>query len=537
MGNKYATSVWLNGKILTVDDEFSIAEALVVKNDYLIYVGDNETARKFISPETEVFDLEGKTVLPGLMESHTHFSWLSNSLTEIDGLFKSKENILDQLREKVAKAEKGEWIQGRGWNQDNWDEKVFPTKFDLDEVAPDNPVVMIRADYHSYWVNSAALKIGGIDKDTKAVDGGEIIRFDDGEPTGVLIDKAGEAVTKHVPPYQGEKFQEALRLGQKHLASYGFSGVMDAGASSDEIAAFKQFADNGELDIRLYVYAKEGDTAREYYKKGAEIGLYGNKMTIRGVKFFTDGAIGSRGAAMVEDYADDPGNKGLFMYTDEQFYNEVREARLNGFQISAHAIGDAAVEQVVNTFKKVLDELPDENNRWRIEHFQTITKQTLSDTVKYKFIPSMQFTHCTSDVGPARKRYGEGERLERSYRWRDVLDAGLHIAEGSDAPVEYVNPYHGFYAGVARKNRAGEPADGGYPGQCLTREEVIRAATIWSAEAQFEEHIRGSLEIGKFADFAVIDKDLLTCNVEDIKDIQALRTVVGGKTIFEREAE
>jgi predicted amidohydrolase YtcJ len=519
---------------LTVDEKFSVAEALAVKDERLIYVGNNETARKFISPDTEVVDLEGKTVLPGLMESHTHFSWLSNSLNNIDGLFRSKEYILSQLKAKAAEAENGEWIQGSGWNHEIWAEAVFPTKRELDEVAPDNPVVLTRADYHSYWVNSPALRIAGIDKDTKSADGGEIIRFEDGEPTGILIDKAGEAVTKKVPPYKGEKQLALLRLGQKHLASYGFTGVMDAGATSSEIAAFKTLADKGELDIRLYVYVREGGSAREYYEKGAEIGSYGGRITIRGVKFFTDGAIGSRGAAMLEDYSDDPGNKGLFMYTDEEFYNEVREARLNGFQISAHAIGDAAVKQVVDTYKRVLDELPDENNRWRIEHYQTITDEILRDTVKYKFIPSMQFVHCTSDIGTAGKRYGSGERIERTYRWRDVLDAGLHIANGSDAPVEFVNPYHGFYAAVTRKNRDGKTAEGGYPKQRLTREEALRAATIWAAEAQFEEHIRGSLEIGKFADFAVIDKDILACDEEDIKDIQALRTVVGGKTIFDR---
>jgi predicted amidohydrolase YtcJ len=510
---------------------------LVAKDGYLIYVGDNETARKFITEDAQVIDLEGKTVLPGLLESHTHFSWLSNSLTEIDGLFKSKENILDQLREKVAAAEKGEWIMGRGWNQEIWTDISYPTKYDLDEIAPDNPVVMIRADYHSYWVNSLALEIGGVDKDTADPDGGKILRFDSGEPTGVLIDKAGEAVTKHVPPYQGEKFQEALRLGQKHLASYGFSGVMDAGATLGEIHAFKTLAERGELDIRLYVYVKGGEDAHEYYKRGVDIGLYDNKMTIRGVKFFADGAMGSSGAAMFEDYSDEPGNKGLFMYTDEELYHEVRDARLNGFQVSTHAIGDAAVRQVVNAYMKVLDELPDENNRWRVEHYMTLSDGIIEDTVKYKFIPSMQFVHCTSDIGVVGKRFGMGERINRAYAWRDVLNAGLHIANGSDAPVEYVNPYHGFYAGITRKNRAGQQSEAGYPEQCLTREEVIRAATIWAAEAQFEEYMRGSLEIGKFADFAVIDKDILTCDVEDIKDICALKTVVGGKTVFDRDME
>jgi predicted amidohydrolase YtcJ len=240
----------------------------------------------------------------------------------------------------------------------------------------------------------------------------------------------------------------------------------------------------------------------------------------------------------LDDYADRPGHRGINRYSDEEIYAAVKEARQNGFQLSVHANGDASVEQTINAYVKVLDEFPLEDNRWRIEHYQIITKEQIDKTVQYGFRPSMQFIHCTSDRTMAEKRYGlDTGRLDRAYIWRDILNAGLHIANGSDAPVEFVNPYHGFYAGVTRKGRDGQPEDGWYKEQCLTREEVLRAATIWTAEAQFEENIRGSLEPGKLADFVVIDKDLLTCDAEEIKDIQALKTIVGGKPIFERHGE
>lgn len=530
-----ATAVFLNGNIYTVDKKFSIAEALVSKNDRLIYVGTNEIAKRFISDGMKVIDLGGKTVLPGLIEGHTHFGWLSQSLVEIDALFKQKEQILQEVAERASKTKKGDWILGRGWSNTIWKDASFPTKEDLDEVSPDNPVCIVRSCCHAYWANSKALKIAGINRDTPDSVGGEIIRASDGSPAGVLVDTAGDRLMAVVPPYEGENQLNALRKGQEHLVSYGFTSIMDAGATVPEIEAMKTMCESGEMKLRLYVYAKEGEAAKYYYDRGVEIGLFNDHLTVRGVKLFADGSSGARSAFLLEEYADRPGYRGKSRYKDQELYETVKEARLNGFQLSIHANGDGATEQVINAYTKVLDELPLEDNRYRIEHFQMITPKHLQKAIEYKLIPSMQFVQCTTDRLMMEERMGKDSgRLERAYLWRDIIDAGLHIVNGSDAPVELVNPYHGFYAGVTRKGRDGQPEGGWFPKQCITREEVLKAATVWAAEAHFEENLKGTLEVGKLADFVVIDRDYMKCDVEEIKNINALMTVISGETVYQK---
>jgi predicted amidohydrolase YtcJ len=533
---KGATAVYLNGNIYTVDRNFSRAEALAIKNEYLLYVGANAVAKRLIGPDTEVFDLGGKTVLPGLLEGHTHLGWLSNSLLEIRGLGKQKEEILQDVAERARAASASEWIIGRGWNNEIWKDPSLPTKEELDRVAPDRPVCLYRVCCHAYWVNSAALRLAGIDRDSSAPAGGEIVRDADSEPTGVLIDTAGDRLTNIIPPYTEEHQRKALKKGEEHLLSYGFAGVMDAGANLAEIDAARKLCRSGEMALRLYIYATEGETAEYCYKKGAEIGLYDKHFTLRGVKFFADGSFGARSAYMRADYADTPGNRGIARYSDEELYTLVLEARRNGFQTSVHAIGDEALRQVLAGYTRVLDELPLRDNRYRIEHCAVASRADIATMARYGLIPSMQAVHCTSDHPMLGRCLGEGsERLEETYAWRDFLNAGLHIVNGSDAPVEDVNPYHGFYAAVTRKDRAGNPAGGWRPNQCMRREEALRAATVWVAEAQFEEGIRGSLEAGKLADFVVTDRDYMNCPVDEIKDMQALITVIGGKKVYGRE--
>ncbi|MBK5246297.1 MAG: amidohydrolase [Peptostreptococcaceae bacterium] len=531
-----ATSIYFNGNIYTVGKDFTKANALVIKNDRLIYVGTDEIALRFRTENTSVIDLNGKTVLPGLIEGHTHFGWLSQSLVEIDALFKQKEDILEEVKKKAETVKPGEWILGRGWNNEIWEQSNFPTKEELDLAAPNNPVCIIRTCCHAYWVNSTALDLAKINKETLSPEGGEIIRHKDGSPAGVLVDTAGDQLTSIIPPYEGENQRNALLKGQEHLLEFGFTSIMDAGATVDEISAMKQLCETKKMDIRLYVYAKEGETANYYYKKGLEVGLYENHLTVRGIKFFADGSSGARSAYLLEDYNDRPGHKGNGRYTEKELYDNVREARINGFQISIHANGDGATEMVIDAYTKVLDELPLENNRYRIEHYQLLTPKHIEKAVEYKFIPSMQTVQCTSDRLMMEERMGKDSgRLERAYLWRDIIDAGLHIVNGSDAPVELVNPYHGFYAAVTRKGRDGQPEGGWYPNQCMTREEALKAATIWAAEAQFEENIKGSLEEGKLADFTVIDRDYMICDIEEIKDINAEMTVIGGKTVYFKE--
>ncbi len=534
-GTTGASEVYFNGRIYTVDAEFSVAEAMVVKEDRLIYVGTNDVAEKFIDNATKVIDLKGKTVIPGLIEAHMHYGWFSQSLIEVNGLERKKEDILEDVRRRAECLPEGEWIRGRGWNHVNWG-TGFPSKQELDEVAPNNPVCLIRTDCHSYWVNSKALEAAGIDASTADPDGGEIIREENGEPSGILVDTAGDILLEKIPPYSRNIQLKALLKAQEYLLSLGFTSIMDAGAEISELEAMEALCKSGDQKLRLYVYAKEGESAEHCYKKGIQIGMYDNRMTVRGVKLFCDGSTGSRGAALLEDYADRPGHKGIFRYTDEEMYNTVREARKNGFQLSVHVNGDASVEQVINAYIKVLDEMPLEDNRWRLEHYQLITKEQLAKTVEYGFIPSMQFVQCTSDRVMITERYGKDTgRLDRAYIWRDIVDAGLHIANGSDAPVELVNPYHGIYAAITRKGRDGQPEDGWYTNQCLSREEALRADTIWAAEAHFEENMKGSLESGKLADFTVLDRDIINCSPKDIIDTQVLMTVIGGEVVYEKK--
>ncbi|MDR2089140.1 MAG: amidohydrolase [Clostridiales Family XIII bacterium] len=528
--------MYLNGNVYTVDRNFSRAEALAIKNERLIYVGADAVAKRLIAADTEVVDLEGKTVLPGLLEGHAHFGWLSNSLLEIRGLGRQKEEILDDVAERAKSAKPGEWIIGRGWNNEIWNGKAFPTKEELDRAAPDNPVCMHRTCCHAYWVNSAALRLAGIDRDSRAPAGGEIVRDADGEPTGVLIDNAGDRLTAIIPPYSREHQINALKKGEEHLLSYGFTGVMDAGANLGEIEAMRALCRSGACRLRLYVYASEGEAAEHFYKKGTETGLYDNRFTCRGVKLFGDGSFGARSAQLLEDYADAPGSRGIARYRDEELYEAVRDARRNGFQVAVHAIGDAALKQVLRAYTRVLDEMPLRDNRYRVEHCAIADRADISTMAAYGFIPSMQTVHCTSDWPMIGECLGEKtKRAERVYAWRDFLDAGLHIANGSDAPVEQVNPYHGFYAAVTRRDRTGKPAGGWHPSQRMRREEALRAATLWVAEAQFEEGIKGSLEAGKLADFVVTDRDFMNCPEDELKDMRALRTVVGGRTAYERE--
>jgi predicted amidohydrolase YtcJ len=394
---------------------------------------------------------------------------------------------------------------------------------------------MYRICCHAYWVNSEALRLAGIDGNSQAPLGGEIVRDADGEPTGVLVDNAGDRLTEIIPPYSKAYRLAALRKGEEHLLSYGFTGVMDAGADLDEIEAMRTLCRSGELKLRLYVYASEGEAAEHFYNKGIEIGRYDGHFTLRGVKLFGDGSFGARSARMLKDYADTPGNRGLARYSDEELHKAVRDARLNGFQVSVHAIGDDTLKQVLSVYKGVLDELPLRDNRYRIEHCAVARGEDIRTMAAYGFIPSMQAVHCTSDWSMIGKCLGEAsERAARTYVWRDFLDAGLHIANGSDAPVEEVNPYHGFCAAVTRKDRSGKPAGGWHPEQCMRREEALRAATLWVAEAQFEEGIKGSLEAGKLADFVVTDRDYMSCPADELKDMRALITVIGGKKAYEK---
>lgn len=533
-----ADSIYINGNIYTVDESFSTATAMAVKDDRILYVGDRAGAEAYIGADTQITDLGGKTVLPGLIEGHMHINNLGENQLKIDAYWKSKEAILELVRQEAEKAEPGAWIQGSGWLDTLWETPGYPTKEELDAVAPDNPVILIRSDNHMCWVNSKALELAGITKDTPDPQGGKIFKTDDGEVWGCLTDTAINLVRNLVPAYTVEE-QQALLLAQEELFSYGFTSAVNAGTTVQGLENFKALYESGELKLRTYpmVMLTNDLTSAEadYLRENAPTGeLYDNHMLVRSVKIIGDGSLGSRSSAMLEDYSDAPGTKGEYRFADEEMYEAIKLAYDNGYQTGVHAIGDGTNHQVLDAYERVIAENPREDARLRIEHFQILTPDDLERALDMGILPAMQFTHATSDSNMAEDRIGS-ERIKTAYAWRTVLDAGSIIIGGSDAPVEKVNPFHGLYAGVTRMTRAGEPEGGWYPGQKVTREEALKAFTIWAAYGQFEEELKGSLEPGKLADFIVIDRDYMTCPEADIKDIQVLATYVGNELVYSKD--
>lgn len=529
-----ADIVYLNGNIYTVDEDFTVASAMAIKDGKFIFVGSDEDAKKYIGEATKVININGKTVLPGLIDSHLHYSGIGASLQQIDAFWKPKQEILDAVAEAYAKAQPGEWITGRGWNQEVWEPAVFPTKEDLDAVAPDIPVVLRRVCGHAIWVNSKAMEIAGIDANGTTPDpvGGEIIRNEAGEAIGIFTDTASGLITQHIPPSSERQQIEALKLAQDHLLSFGITSARDAGAGSTTIQQMKDLYAAGDLKIRVYQMVSS-DSAQEFYTQPAQdrVGLFGDRYNIRSIKLVADGSLGARSAWMLEEYSDRPGHVGNGRYTDEELYALVKPAAEAGFQVNIHAIGDAANRQVLDTYERVINELNLTDHRFAIEHSQVVALEDIPRFAQLGVLPSMQAVHATSDKNMAEDRVGP-ERIKGAYAWRKMIESGSIIPNGTDAPVELVNPYHGLYAAVTRMDREGEPEGGWYAEECMTREEALRSYTIWGAYAQFEENDIGSIEVGKHADFVIIDRDYMTCPDEEIKDIKALRTVLGGETVY-----
>ncbi len=536
-----ADSVYMNGNIYTMDENQPNASALAVKGQKLIYVGNDTDAKAYIGNNTKVIDLKGKTVIPGLIEGHMHLPMLGENLMKVDAFWKPKAEIIAAVKTEADKLKPGDWITGFGWNNTIWEDKAYPTKEDLDAVAPNNPVVMERTDGHMIWVNSKALELAGITKDSKDPQGGEILRDAKGNPTGCLTDTAGEPVQKIIPTLSADREKEAILKAQSQLLSYGFTSIMDAGSNMDMINLFHELYKEGKMKVRTYSLiggdwgGSIGEAEKNYILNNPpQKGLYDNRFSINAVKFFADGSLGSRSAAMLDDYSDRAGHKGNYQFSDEQIYQEMKDVYNKGYQLATHAIGDGAINQVISTYEKLMQENPRADARLRVEHFQIARVSDIKKIAELKILPAMQPTHATSDKNMAEDRIG-AERMKGAYAWRKVIESGNIIVGGSDAPVELVNPYHGLYAAVTRQDRAGQPEGGWYAGEAMTREEALKAFTIWAAYGQFEEELKGSLKAGKLADFSVIDRNYMECPASEIKDIQTLITVLGGETVYQRD--
>lgn len=513
-----------NAKIYTVDSTFSMAQAMAIYGGRILETGSNDSIMaKYWS--LNVTDMEGKVIYPGFIDPHCHFLnyGIDKSYTDLTGTT-SFADVCERIK-KHEPAKTGGWVIGRGWDQNDWDIKEFPTKEALDKLFPNTPVYLVRIDGHAALVNSKALEICGVNEQTVVL-GGEI-EIKQGKCTGILLDNAMELVNKKMPTKSKAFLLNSLLLAQKDCFSVGLTSVQDAGLDLWEIQNIKAADENGKLEMRMDVMASANQKNYEYFRDNGVI--YTDHLHVRAFKFYADGALGSRGAALLKDYSDDAGNRGILYYSYDSMYNEMMKVRDIGFQVCTHAIGDSANRMVLNIYGSLLGGKND--LRWRIEHCQVVSKNDINKFGKYSVLPSVQPTHATSDMEWADERLGP-DRIKTAYAYKDLLKQNGIIADGSDFPVESINPLLGFYAAIARKDVNGNPPKGFQPENALTRAEALKAMTIWAAYYGFDEGDRGSLEAGKFADFVVLDKDIMTIPEAEIPQVKVLQTVTGGYVAY-----
>ena len=550
--------VFYNGKIYSLDDKNSVYEAVAVKNGIIYDLGSSEELLKKYS-HTEKIDLKGAIVFPGFIDAHGHITGYGDNLLQIDLVgTNSQEEIANLVKQKANQMKEGEWILGVGWDQNDWEDKSWPSHEILDKASPKNPVALTRIDGHALWVNKKALELAGIDKNTPDPDGGEIKKDKNGNPTGLLIDNAMNLVYKVIPPPTDEELEKTILVSTNNLVKYGITSVHDMGVGERTIKIYKKLADEGKLPIRVHVYVDGiGETWNKYL-----IGYANNFVNVDGIKLFVDGAMGSRGALMTEPYQDDPKNFGLMLLSEEQIYNVAKDAIQKGLQVATHAIGDSGNFIVIKAYEKAFEELKPVDPRFRIEHVQVINPNDVKRLARLKIIPSMQPVHATSDMPWAEARLGP-ERVKWSYAYKSVLNETKMIAGGSDFPVENPSVLEGIYAAVTRQDKNGHPKNaddvlklvkekkwviskegikdpknfenGWYPDQKLTIDEAIKCFTKWAAYAVFEENKKGTIEIGKWADFTILDKDLYNIPPDEILNTNVLMTVVNGKIVYKKE--
>lgn len=522
-----------NARIYTVNPEQPEAEALAVRSERILMVGGNEEVLEAY-PEAERVDAGGRAVIPGLIDAHAHLMGLGTSLLQADLIdAASKEETVERLVAFEETLPEGAWLTGRGWDQNDWPEQAFPTRHDLDEAFPERPVWLRRIDGHAAWANTAALEAVGLDALRAASDpeGGKIMRDDQGDPTGVFVDAAMDLIERQVPPAPEEQLSEALQLALGETKRYGLTGVHEAGLDRRTSERYQQAIDRGAFDVRLYGMIGGRGEAFDHFCENGPILDYGGKLTVRAVKFYIDGALGSRGAALLNDYSDDAGNAGLLMQPPDSFALDVRRALECGFQVNTHAIGDRGNRVALDAYETAMQQTGRTSGRHRIEHAQVVALEDIPRFAELDVIASMQPTHATSDMYWAEDRLGP-ERTRGAYAWRRFLDEGAVLAFGSDFPVEQVNPLLGFYAAVTRQDTEGYPEGGWYPDQRLTREEALYAFTLAAAYAAFMEDAAGSIEPGKYADFVVLSRDIMTIPEEEILETDVVATYLGGRPVY-----
>lgn len=516
-----------NGKVYTVDSVFSVAEAFAVSGDKIVATG---TTDQILSGYTanKVVDAMGKFIYPGFNDAHCHFNGYATDLVQYADLSgtSNPEEIYNILTD-FYKTNGGTWVLGRGWDQNDWPGKEFPDKTRLDELFPDVPVYLIRIDGHAGWCNSAALKIAGINNGV-AVEGGKIL-VKNGQPTGVLIDKAEGLVSKYIPNLSEEQLKKGLLKAQENCFAVGLTSVTDCGLGKGAILLMDSMQKQGSLKMRVNAMLNPTDENFDYFVKTG--GYRTDRLNVNTIKLYADGALGSRGALMLEDYSDAPGNKGLQMESREYYEKICKLAYDHNFIVATHAIGDGGNRLMLDIYGSVLGGKND--RRWRIEHAQIINAEDFRKFGQFSIVPSIQATHCTSDMGWAEERVGP-ERIKGAYAYQTLLGQLGWLPNGTDFPVEKIDPLLTFYASVFRADANGNPLGGWHIGEGLAREEALRSMNIWGAKASFEENGKGSIEPGKVADFVILDTDLMSASPQQVLQTKVLSTWINGEKVFER---
>ena len=520
-----ADVVITNATVYTVDENFSAKESFAVLNGKIVASGTTEEILQKYDAE-KIIDAKGKFVYPGFNDAHAHFNGYGINLTQYADLRGTThpEEIYEILKEH-HQLFGGDWLLGRSWDQNDWETQEFPDKTKLDELFPNTPVYLVRVDGHAGWCNSKALELANINAET-TVSGGQVVLKKD-EPTGILIDNAMALVSKHIPEVTLEQQKKGLLTAQKNCFAVGLTSVTDAGLDKETILLIEKMQNDGELKMRINAMLNPSEENFDYFvKKGP---IHDERLAVNTIKTYADGALGSRGALLLEDYSDDSGNRGL-QIASQEYYDEICQlAYDNNFAVATHCIGDSANRLMLNTYAKFLKGKND--RRWRIEHAQIIHPDDFTKYAENSVVPSVQATHCTSDMYWADERLGE-ERLNGAYAYQTLLLQNGWLPNGTDFPVEDINPIYTFYASVFRMDHKGWPAKGWRKKEGLTREQALRSMTIWAAKASFEENEKGSIEPGKWADFVILNTDLMTATRQEILNAKIESTWIAGEKVY-----
>jgi len=544
-----ADLVLTNGHIVTMETTLPAAEALAVTGDRIVAVGTAKKIKPYIGTSTRVIDLQGQTAVPGFIDSHAHFTGVGEARMILD-LTKARiwEEIVALVQEAARQAEPGEWIRGRGWHQEKWDKRPepnvdgLPFHDELSKISPDNPVMLEHASGHSCLANAKAMELGGVTKMTPNPAGGEIVRDAQGNPIGAFRETAQGLIGR---PLYGSELQKteaeraeqegkAIELAVEECLSKGVTSVHDAGASFDTIDKYRELAEQGKLGVRIYAMIGEDNPGLEpRISQYRIIGAGQNHLTVRAIKRLLDGALGAHGAWLLEPYADLPASTGLNTTPVKELKESARLAIENGFQLCTHAIGDRANREILDIYEQAFKEHPEKKDlRWRVEHAQHLAASDIPRFGALGVIAAMQGVHCTSDGPWVVGKLGEDRAREGAYVWRSVMNGGGLICNGTDAPVEDINPIPSFYASVTRLMKNGSAF---FPEQRLSREEALRTYTINGATAAFQEDILGSLKPGKLADITVLSKDIMTVPEEEILSTEVRLTIVGGQVLYQKD--